>query len=334
MTNNYKDYLKNLKNSRVLVIGDIMVDRFLYGDVTRISPEAPVPILHANHEESYIGGAGNVFRNIISILGDNTLGSVDIIGVVGDDKSGNIIINEIAKHGITDSSIIVSENYRTITKTRIVAGVQQIVRIDEEDLTPFSSKVGTAIIKNFEKKIEEYDTVIISDYGKGVITANIAKYIIKTCRSKSKYVLVDPIVKHFLFYKNANLITPNFKEATEGIGFNILNHEFDVNRINILGNKIKNKLSLSNLMITLGAHGMALFSDDIKKDEAYIIPTKAKAVFDVSGAGDTVIALTAMCISLGLSFKDSAYIANVGAGIVVSKMGTSTLTLRELQNAL
>jgi len=334
MTNNYKNYVKSLKNSRVLVIGDIMLDRFLYGSVSRISSEAPVPILHANHEESYIGGAGNVFRNIISILGNNTLGSVDIIGVVGDDKSGDIIMGEIKKYGITNSSIIVSEDYTTVTKTRIVAGVQQIVRIDEDDLTPFNSKIRAAIIKNFEKKIKEYNTVIISDYGKGTITGNIAKYIIKTCRNKNKYVLVDPIVKHFSYYKNANLITPNLKEATEGINFNMLSHEFNEDRINILGNKIKNKLSLSNLMITLGAHGMALFSDDIKMDEAYIIPTKAKAVFDVSGAGDTVIALTAMCISLGLSFKDSAYIANVGAGIVVSKIGTSTLTLRELQNAL
>lgn len=335
----YKEKIENLVNANILVIGDIILDKFVYGDVLRISPEAPVPILHVNHEENYIGGAGNVARNIATILdkkNKKTNGTINLIGVIGDDDSSVLIKEEMNSYSIDNSSIIVTKTHPTITKTRIVASTQQIVRIDEEDLTPFNNEIEVKVKDEINKYIDDCNIVIISDYGKGVITKDMAEYIIKLSISKDKKVLVDPVVKHFDYYKNATLITPNLKEAIEGVDFNMQSNEYEIEKINELGNLIKSKLNLENLIITLSAHGMALFSDNIKREDStpYIAPTKAKTVFDVSGAGDTVIAIVAMCLSTGCSFVDSAYIANIAAGIVVGKRGTSTLTLKEIENEL
>ena len=239
-------------------------------------------------------------------------------------------------YSIDNSSIIIDKTHPTITKTRIVASTQQIVRMDEEDLTPFNNDIEVKIKNEINKYIDDCNVVIISDYGKGVITKDMAEYIIKLSISKNKKVLVDPVVKHFNYYQNATLMTPNLKEAIEGVDFNMQSNEYKIDKINELGNLIKSKLSLENLMITLSAHGMALFSDDIKIEDSkpYIISTKAKTVFDVSGAGDTVIAIVAMCLSTGCSFVEAAHIANIAAGVVVGKRGTSTLTLKEIENEL
>ena len=329
--------INNITKARVLVIGDLMLDRFTYGDVVRISPEAPVPVLHVNHEENYLGGAGNVARNIASLLNMEDRGDIGIIGVIGNDKSADTIIESMHNWNISNAGIIVDNTRTTITKTRIVAGNQQIVRIDEENIEPYPKNIYKEIEKSFLNKIKDYNVVIISDYGKGVITRELAKKIIETCNKNNIQTLVDPAIKHFSFYKKATLMTPNLKEAIEGSGSKIPFYNFNIDSINKLGNDIVKKLNLSKLMITLGANGMALFDKDIKKynkDGAYIIPTKAKTVFDVSGAGDTVISVLAMCISVGLSFKESSEIANAAAGIVVGKRGTSTLTLDELIKAL
>ncbi len=335
----YKEKIENLVNANVLVIGDIILDKFIYGDVLRISPEAPVPVLHVNHEENYIGGAGNVARNIATILDKKNIktnGKINLIGIVGDDDSSLLIKEEMNNYSIDNSSIIIDKTHPTITKTRIVASTQQIVRMDEEDLTPFNNDIEVKIKNEINKYIDDCNVVIISDYGKGVITKDMAEYIIKLSISKNKKVLVDPVVKHFNYYQNATLMTPNLKEAIEGVDFNMQSNEYKIDKINELGNLIKSKLSLENLMITLSAHGMALFSDDIKIEDSkpYIISTKAKTVFDVSGAGDTVIAIVAMCLSTGCSFVEAAHIANIAAGVVVGKRGTSTLTLKEIENEL
>ena len=335
----YKEKIEKLVNANVLVIGDIILDKFIYGDVLRISPEAPVPVLHVNHEENYIGGAGNVARNIATILDKKNIktnGKINLIGIVGDDDSSLLIKDEMNNYSIDNSSIIIDKTHPTITKTRIVASTQQIVRMDEEDLTPFNNDIEVKIKNEINKYIDDCNVVIISDYGKGVITKDMAEYIIKLSISKNKKVLVDPVVKHFNYYQNATLMTPNLKEAIEGVDFNMQSNEYKIDKINELGNLIKSKLSLENLMITLSAHGMALFSDDIKIEDSkpYIISTKAKTVFDVSGAGDTVIAIVAMCLSTGCSFVEAAHIANIAAGVVVGKRGTSTLTLKEIENEL
>ena len=328
--------IKDIIKARVLVIGDLMLDRFTYGDVIRISPEAPVPVLHVNHEENYLGGAGNVARNIASLLNMEGRGDISIVGVIGKDKSADTIIESMHNWNISNSGIIVDETRPTITKTRIVAATQQIVRIDEENAEPYSKDIYKKIENAFLERLKECNVVIISDYAKGVISKELAKKIIDTCNKNNIQVLVDPAIKHFSYYKKATLMTPNLKEAIEGSDSKIPFYNFNIDSINKLGNDIVKKLSLSKLMITLGANGMALFDEDIQtfKDEVYIIPTKAKSVFDVSGAGDTVISVLAMCLSVGFSFKEASEIANTAAGVVVGKRGTSTLTLDELIKAL
>lgn len=340
--NNLKNKVEKITEARVLVIGDLMLDKFTYGDVIRISPEAPVPVLHVNHEESYLGGAGNVARNISALLENSYKGKVGIIAVIGKDKSTDSIIEEMNRCNISKAGIITDESRKTITKTRIVAGNQQIVRIDEENTSPFSKSIYKEIEKSFIKNIDDYNVVIMSDYAKGIITEKTAKKIIDICNKKRIPILVDPAIKHFSFYKKATLMTPNLKEAKEGIealeGLKGIDdkinfYEFNPKNINILGKSIIKKLGLSKLMITLSANGMALFDKTIK-GEFYIAPTRAKTVFDVSGAGDTVISVLGMCLSVGFSFKESAEISNAAAGIVVGKRGTSTLTLQELIEAL
>lgn len=332
----YKNMVEKLNKAKVLVIGDLMLDKFTYGSVVRISPEAPVPVLHVSNEDIFLGGAGNVARNIASVLGTKSDGLVGLLGIIGSDKSAGYIKNAMREYSIDTKNLIVDNTHPTITKTRIVAGSQQIVRIDEEDLSPFRANIYKEIEEVIAAIIDNYNVVIISDYAKGVINKEIASYVINICNKKKIKVLVDPAIKHFSYYENASLMTPNLKEAIEGNNSSMISYEFDEKKINALGENIKNKLKLENLMITLGANGMALFSDNIKTEnkKPYIIDTKAKSVFDVSGAGDTVIAITAMCLSVGLSFLDSSYIANAAAGIVVGKRGTSTITLEELKNAL
>ena len=195
--------IKDIIKARVLVIGDLMLDRFTYGDVMRISPEAPVPVLHVNHEENYLGGAGNVARNIASLLNMEGRGDIGIIGVVGNDKSADTIIESMHNWNISNAGIIVDDTRATITKTRIVAGTQQIVRIDEENIEPYSKDIYMKIEKSFLERLKEYNVVIISDYAKGVITKNIAKKIIETCNKNNIQVLVDPAIKHFSYYKKA-----------------------------------------------------------------------------------------------------------------------------------
>ena len=337
--NNLKNKVEKITEARVLVIGDLMLDKFTYGDVIRISPEAPVPVLHVNHGESYLGGAGNVARNISALLENSYKGKVGIIAVIGKDKSTDSIIEEMNRCNISKAGIITDESRKTITKTRIVAGNQQIVRIDEENTSPFSKSIYKEIEKSFIKNIDDYNVVIMSDYAKGIITEKTAKKIIDICNKKRVPVLIDPAIKHFPFYKKATLMTPNLKEAIEGLEgiekvSNKLNfYEFNPKNIDILGKSIIKKLGLSKLMITLSANGMALFDKTIK-GESYIVPTRAKTVFDVSGAGDTVISVLGMCLSVGFSFKEAAEISNAASGIVVGKRGTSTLTLEELTEAL
>ena len=321
-----KNKVKKITEARVLVIGDLMLDKFTYGDVIRISPEAPVPVLHVNHEESYLGGAGNVARNISALLEDSEFsnkGKVGIIAVIGKDKSADSIIEEINRYNISKAGIITDESRSAITKTRIVAGNQQIVRIDEEDTSLFSKSIYKEIEKSFIKNIDDYNVVIMSDYAKGIITEKTAKKIIDICNKKRIPILVDPAIKHFSFYK----------KGLKGIDDKINFYEFNPKNINILGKSIIKKLGLSKLMITLSANGMALFDKTIK-GEFYIAPTRAKTVFDVSGAGDTVISVLGMCLSVGFSFKEAAEISNAASGIVVGKRGTSTLTLEELTEAL
>lgn len=313
------------KNARVLVVGDIMLDRFIYGSVVRISPEAPVPVVHTKGEETYLGAAGNVARNIAA-LGGRTL----LAGVVGKDAESLHVIEKMEAYNIPCEGIIIDTERPTITKTRIVAGTQQVVRIDNEDLSPFPAETERALLAFVFAHMETYNVIVLSDYGKGVITKKTARAIIKRANEKGVLVLVDPSVYHFPLYKNVTGMTPNLKEAQEGSGIALADD--GLNAVVDLGKKIIKKLALASLMITLGPDGMMLFTGE---DEGKVthIPTNAKSVYDVSGAGDTVIATMAMGLSVGLTFEEAARIANYAAGVVVEKRGTATVTPEELSKA-
>lgn len=324
---NYRSSIPRLAKTSVLVIGDIMLDRFVYGDVLRISPEAPVPVVHVKKETSFLGGAGNVARNIRALGG-----KAGLIGIVGKDREAEHIVSEMERSGISPDGIIIDTTRPTITKTRIIAGTQQVVRIDHEDMSPYGAEARMAIETYVDRHLDEYDGIIISDYAKGVITRDPVDHIMRAAKKKKKFVLVDPSVKHFSLYKGITSMTPNLKEASEGA-----RREIDTaskEAIAKLGWHIKDSLGMPHMMITLGPQGMAIFSDEIKGKMPFFIPTKAKAVYDVSGAGDTVIATLAMGLAAKLSFLDASFIANYAAGVVVGKRGTATLSQEELVAAL
>ncbi|MEK6793923.1 MAG: D-glycero-beta-D-manno-heptose-7-phosphate kinase [Spirochaetota bacterium] len=324
---NYRTSIPRLSKTAVLVIGDIMLDRFVYGDVVRISPEAPVPVVHVKNETSFLGGAGNVARNIRALGG-----KAGLVGIIGKDREAEHIVSDMERSGISPDGIIIDTARPTITKTRIIAGTQQVVRIDHENMSPVSAEARMAVEAYVSRHLDDYDGIIISDYAKGVITRDSIDHIMRTAKKKKKFVLADPSIKHFPLYNGITSMTPNLKEASEGA-----HREIDVSSkeaIAKLGWHIKDSLDMPHLMITLGPQGMAIFSDEIKGKTPFFIPTKAKAVYDVSGAGDTVIAALAMGLAAKLSFLDAAFIANYAAGVVVGKRGTATLTQKELIDSL
>lgn len=321
--NAYKETAKRLVDSRVLVIGDVMLDRFIYGNASRISPEAPVPVVHVQSESMCLGASGNVARNIAELGG-----RVSLCAVVGEDAYSQNVYAELDKHGISSEGVVSSPEVDTISKTRIVSSSQQIVRIDRERLDDYSKKLNDAVIERTKALVKDVNVIIISDYAKGLISRYTISKIKKLAEAEDVRILVDPSVKHFSLYKNVYALTPNLKEAVEGAAYT--KRVESEQRLRELAKKIKAKLKASSFMITLGADGIAVFSDEIAEHEFFIIPARARSVFDVSGAGDTVIAVTAMGLSCGLSFFDSAYIANCAAGVVVEKTGTACLNMKEL----
>ncbi|MBI4976699.1 MAG: D-glycero-beta-D-manno-heptose-7-phosphate kinase [Spirochaetes bacterium] len=323
----YKKHCLRLAKARVLVVGDLMLDRFVYGDVARISQEAPVPVVHVRREEQFLGGAGNVARTIAALGA-----TAGLVGVIGKDREAQAIVGEMEQFGIAPDGLVIDTERPTITKTRIIAGTQQVVRIDNEDAASHGKAARDSLIGYIERNIGRYDGIIISDYAKGVITRELITSITKLAKKNRRFVLVDPSVKHFGYYKGVTSMTPNLKEAAEGA-----RREVDANSkeaIAALGRHIKKTLALPHMMITLGPQGMAILSNEIKGGNPFFIPTKAKAVYDVSGAGDTVIAVLAMGLAVGLPFLDASFIANYAAGVVVGKRGTATLSMEELIDAL
>tara|TARA_Y100000385_G_C13067176_1_gene627265 strand:- start:440 stop:1867 length:1428 start_codon:yes stop_codon:yes gene_type:complete len=303
-------------DKKVLVIGDVMLDEYTFGNVERISPEAPVPILKVEELQLRLGGAANVAANISS-LGIK----VSLMGICGDDNTGSLLVKEMQKHSV-DSKLLKSDDLNTIVKKRIIANQQQLIRIDQE------SRIDSQVSKNLYKKFLEiyidYDLVVISDYGKGSLIDH-QKYI-KSCNLKNISVLIDPKGGDFDRYKNATLMTPNLREFEEIVGTIKNNDELVDKAISL-----KNELALRYLIVTLGPEGV-LFVDD--KNNANKIPSEARQVFDVSGAGDTIIAVLAVLIVNDYEFVSALKIANVAAGLAVGKVGTSVISYRELDDAL
>ena len=295
-----------------------MLDQFIWGKVSRISPEAPVPVVWVERESYMPGGACNVAHNIQD-LGGQTI----VVGIIGEDSSGAILLEELRKKNLDISGIIRVKERPTTHKIRVIAHSQQVVRIDREVLEPLSRKIVNKLLDLISKRISEVDAVIIEDYGKGVVVPYLVRNIVELGKKYRKIVSVDPKKEHFRYYKNVTTITPNKAETESAVGIEIK----DDRSLLRAGEKLLRKLSAKSVLITLGENGMCLFQEG--KTPLHI-PTMAKEVFDVSGAGDTVIASFTLALASGASFPEAAYIANQAAGIVVGKIGTATVTRKEL----
>jgi len=313
-----KNIISNFRDTSVLVIGDLILDEFIWGDVSRISPEAPVPVVWVKNESFMPGGASNVASNLRS-LGAN----VYLAGVIGDDERGAILKGELEQKGIDTGGVFVDRTRPTTLKTRVVAHHQQVVRIDKEKVDQISDAAASKIAAYLRGVIKKIDAVIIEDYGKGVITAGLLRSIVPFARLHNKIISVDPKEEHFRYYKGISVITPNHHEASRAVGFEIK----DDDTLKKAGAKLLEKLRCGIALITLGENGMAVFQ---KGKPMRRIPTVAQEVFDVSGAGDTVIATYTLALAAGADPVQAAHISNCAAGIVVGKVGIAVVGPEEL----
>jgi D-beta-D-heptose 7-phosphate kinase/D-beta-D-heptose 1-phosphate adenosyltransferase len=313
-----KKIIANFKNVNVLVVGDLILDEFLWGDVTRISPEAPVPVVWVKKESFMPGGASNVANNLRS-LGAN----VYLVGVIGNDERGGVLKGILSQEGVNTDGIFTDESRPTILKTRVVAQHQQVVRIDKENTERVDERTVRKMIQYIGSMIKTVDAVIIEDYGKGIISAELLSKVVSLAKRNNKIIAVDPKEEHFRYYNGVTLITPNHHEASRAVGFDIR----DDSSLKKAGGKLLKKLNCKIALITLGENGMAVFQ---KGKPMKQIPTVAQEVFDVSGAGDTVIASYTLSLASGLDPVESAHLANYAAGIVVGKVGIAVVTPEEL----
>ena len=308
--------IKLNKKPNILVIGDLMIDHYLWGSCDRISPEAPVQVVNVKKESSVLGGAGNVINNLV------TLGSVvDVISVIGNDSVANELKSLLEKIDVPTSNLVVENNRKTSKKSRLIASQQQVLRYDMESIDDINENSHKQIIQTLEKNIDKYSSIILSDYGKGVLTTNLTKEIIKIANKNNIKVLVDPKGKDYSKYKGSYTLTPNKKEAMEATNIDIKDESSLIEALKSL--KIQCELEVS--LITLSEQGIAIFDDELT-----IKPTVAREVYDVTGAGDTVIASIAFALGNNLDIKDAIYFANLAAGVVVGKIGSATTTLDEI----
>ena len=296
-------------NQKIIVIGDIMLDRYLWGTVSRISPEAPVPVVEIESESFRFGGAANVAYNVL------TLGAKVIpIGIIGDDGSGVILKQLFQEKGFPVEGLIVDKERPTIVKTRVIAHSQHVVRTDREVRSPISARVQRIILDFFEEHLDDVGGIILEDYNKGLLVPRFIKNVIKLAKEHGKMVFVDPKFDNFFEYREVTLFKPNRKEVADKLGFRLDTTE-DMERA---GQKILDRLNCEALLITLGEEGMILF----QPGKPWIkIPTRAVKVHDVSGAGDTVIATIAVAMTAGANLREAATIANHAAGLVCGEVG-------------
>lgn len=318
-----EDLLKKFTETGILVIGDLMVDKYIWGKVERISPEAPVPVVEVlNDEKMLLGGAANVAHNILSLGG-----RVLITGIVGRDNMGKVLVNRLREKGINTDGIFESEDRPTTVKTRIYAHDQQVVRFDKEVKSDISKSTQSRILEYVRTCLPKINAIIISDYCKGVITKNLVNKLLELTDSKV-FIGVDPKIGHFGYYKGVSVITPNINEASFGSGIKII----DETTLKKAGKILLKKLQSKAVLITRGDKGMILFEKDGKITN--ISQTHAKEVYDVTGAGDTVIAAFTLYYSAGAKLKDAAEFANHAAGIVVGERGTAVVALKEIMESM
>jgi D-beta-D-heptose 7-phosphate kinase/D-beta-D-heptose 1-phosphate adenosyltransferase len=306
----------------VVVLGDIMLDEYWWGSVERISPEAPVPVVAIERQESKLGGAANVARNILALGG-----TVATVGVIGADRSGETVGEQFDACGLDTAGLIADASRPTTVKTRIVAHNQQVVRADAESTQDVDPALTAQLITITCRALETAAGVVISDYGKGVITEALLDAVVEYARSRRKFVVVDPKDAHFSVYKRVTTLTPNHHEA----GFMAGRKIRDLTSLQAAGFDLLTALEAESLLITRGEQGMALFEPS---GQMTLIPTVAKQVYDVTGAGDTVIATVATSLAAGGSMLQSAYAANLAAGEVIKEIGTAFTSVAALRTTL
>ena len=318
--------INRFQKVKTLVIGDIMLDKFMYGTVSRISPEAPVPVFKYAHEKLMLGGAGNVVANLMALGCQTTF-----IGIVGNDKEGRQI-SKLLQHTGARSHLLKLNDYSSIVKTRLIASNHHLLRIDQEEIIPVISDLLPKFYKILTQAIKGVDIVLVSDYNKGILTLQTAQMIIDICKHLHKPVVVDPKGVDYSKYHGATLVKPNLKEFSEATGQTYHPDTDDFHQHVLQGaKKLFDAYHIDNLIITLSEYGMVSVS---KQGDLIQIPTQAKEVFDVSGAGDTTLATLGAALGAGMPINQDMSLANIAAGIVVGKVGTATASISELKNEL
>lgn len=310
--------LPRFERARVLVVGDLMLDEYIWGAVSRISPEAPVPVVQVRSESVRLGGAANVAANV------RALGAqVSLVGVVGNDVAGERLVHELERIGIKGDAVLVDRGRATTIKTRVVAGSQHVVRFDREAVADLPASGVRALSGRLRNLLPEADALVISDYGKGVITGPLVRALLPLARRHRVPVVVDPKLALFRFYRRVAVITPNHHEAAAAAARPIRSEDDLV----AVGKMLRARLDTDNLLMTRGEQGMSLFERD---GTVTHIPAVAKEVYDVTGAGDTVVATVALGLAARLPVRQVAMLANQAAGVVVGKVGTATVSREEL----
>jgi D-beta-D-heptose 7-phosphate kinase/D-beta-D-heptose 1-phosphate adenosyltransferase len=315
------DFLRRCRGEVVGVVGDVMLDRFVWGRVSRISPEAPVPVVEVEREEHHLGGAANVARNLSS-LGARVL----LLGVVGEDEAGRLLRGALAERGLSDETLLDDRSRRTTVKTRILAQGQQVVRADWESTHDLEGEVESRAREALKSVVPRSKALVLSDYSKGTLTPALIAEAIELARRNGVPVLVDPKLRRYRLYRRVALLTPNTSEAERFTGLAI-HSEGDLEDA---ARAILRELECAAVLITRGEQGMSLFE---RGRSPVHIPTAAREVFDVSGAGDTVVGTAALALATGLSLPLAAELANRAAGIVVGKLGTATVLPEELEQS-
>ncbi len=314
----FEQILEQFDRARVVILGDLMIDQYIWGKVKRISPEAPIPVVEVVREDFSLGGAANVASNLTALGA-----SVEICGVVGEDAFGGMLMEMMKDKGIETRLVVKDSTRPTILKTRIVAHKQQVVRVDREDTSHVQGECLHEMRNRLRETIPDVDAVILEDYGKGVIQERILSEIVPLARGLGKVVTVDPKREHFSLYKGVTAITPNREEAEEATGISIT----DERTLHEAGAQLMDRLRCDAVLITMGSEGMCLFREG---NAPLMIPARAREVYDVSGAGDTVIAVFTSALVAGGTFRQAAMLSNVAGGLVVEKLGTAVVTREEI----
>ena len=308
-----KSVFDAMSSRTIMVIGDLMLDHYIWGKVERISPEAPVPVVDVQEEKFKLGGAGNVANNLLSLGASVFMG-----GVKGSDAQGDILLSILREIGVPSDHILTDPRKGTTVKTRIIAHTQQIARLDREDRTFITEGLRNQLIASVRGTAGSIDAVIISDYAKGVVSRELIEELVAMKKESGMLVCVDPKERNFSFYRNVDVITPNTKELSFGAGIKIESYD----DILTAARRIKTTLPCDMVLVTRGEHGMSLFD---RFDEVIDIPAMARAVYDVTGAGDTVIACFTLALVSGATPREAAVIANTAAGLVVAEVGAASV---------